>query len=171
MNLQKRKLIAKAWNREKKLICRGQGTRDWESSDQRKIIYYGKSIDFVSQFLKDPTACSEQQVQFLNFSYEYLLAHNKMAKRNFKVGFYDVDNDVIKQCLIVPLVKLSKADYLDFDKSHKYLFTGETNQFGIKRKISFNQNTRDLASLYGITAIDRKKFGMEKTERKNKFGF
>ena len=171
MNLYKRKLVAQAWNREKKRICRGQGTFDWSSFQQKSIIYYGKNIEFVAQFLKEPTTCNEQQVQFLDCLCDYLCAHNKIVKKNTIFGFYDSDNDVMKQCLIVPLTKLSEPDYLDYDKSHKYLFVGEPNQFGIKRKVAFNEDNRDLASLFGITATDSKKICTGKADRKNKFGF
>lgn len=79
------KAIRLAWERERKLVSKGLGTRDWTPEQQQDILEYGKAYDdegkaFEGQHMKSAAQYPEHQsnpdnIQFLTRK-EHLEAHN-----------------------------------------------------------------------------------------------
>lgn len=79
------KAIRLAWERERELVSKGVGTRDWTPEQQQDILEYGKAFDddgkaFEGQHMKSAAQYPEYQgnpdnIQFLTRK-EHLEAHN-----------------------------------------------------------------------------------------------
>lgn len=79
------KAIRLAWERERELVSKGLGTRDWTPEQQQDILEYGKAFDddgkaFEGQHMKSAAQYPEYQgnpdnIQFLTRK-EHLEAHN-----------------------------------------------------------------------------------------------
>lgn len=79
------KAIRLAWERERELVSKGLGTRDWTPEQQQDILEYGKAYDdegkaFEGQHMKSAAQYPEHQgnpdnIQFLTRK-EHLEAHN-----------------------------------------------------------------------------------------------
>ena len=98
------KAIQNAWQKEKELVLRGQGTRDWTPEQQKSIIEIGKAYDengraFEGHHMKSAEKYSQYQgdadnIQFLTRE-EHKDAHNGDFK-NPTNGYYNPDTKQTK---------------------------------------------------------------------------
>lgn len=171
LNLHRRAQIAKAFAKEKKRICSGSGSRDWNYVEQKQLLYYNKLLDYSGHFVKQPELCKESDVQFLDFKFEYIVAHSDPMNKSY--GYYNESTDEIKPMGILKTVPLSDTDFLNYDKTHHECFIGETNVFGVKRASKASESKKNVKDKFGIkrAATVNNNEGIDKTVRKNKYGF
>ena len=116
--------IAEAWRREKELVKKGMGTRDWSPDQQRDILATGKVHDadgkaFEGHHMKCVSKYPDFQgepknIQFLSRD-EHIKAHNGKTQ-NPTNGYYDYkiekttvifDEDTLIPITPMPLTKMS----------------------------------------------------------------
>ena len=158
-NLNKRKLIAKAWINERNFIFQGKGTRNWNSLKQDYIAKFNRSICFIGQFCSNEM--NEDNIQFLDFSMEYIFAHS--GKNLFCMyGFFDTENYEAGNLIIerkVNIVNLSDCKFNNADMK-RLMNKGKVSEFGIRTGIGeYGNNTNDSSQ------------NSNNSDRKSKFGF
>lgn len=98
LNRDRQKAVRDAWNREKELVCKGEGTVDWSVEQQKELMEKGHVKGYEGQHMKSVNeypeyAASADNIQFLTHD-EHLEAHNSgMEKSGYHSptnGYYDV---------------------------------------------------------------------------------
>jgi len=89
---ERRKAVALAWKKEKSLVSRGMGTRDWSKKEQKEILSKGKATGYQGHHMKsvdghNSRAGDINNIQFLNRK-EHLAAHKGDFHNNTN-GYYD----------------------------------------------------------------------------------
>ena len=89
---ERRKAVAKAWKRERELVSKGYGTRDWTLKEQKELLRKGKVSGYHGHHMKsvdghNSRAGDVDNIQFLTKK-EHLAAH-KGCFRNNTNGYYD----------------------------------------------------------------------------------
>lgn len=171
LNKLKRKLVHKAWQNEKLMISRGEGTRNWSVAQQDSILKYNIVSGYVGQFLNSDSDESKMKVQLLEMSIEFLSAHS-VERNNPKLGVINTQTYSISPFSDIRTVKLSDALYVGYLQTHRYLFIGQDTGFGVKitkedAKSEFQKNK------FGVDDINSSIQSEEDhaRERMNKYGF
>ena len=128
--------IAEAWKREKELVKKGMGTRDWTPDQQRDILATGKVHDadgkaFEGHHMKCVSKYPNFQGEYDNIQFlsrdEHVKAHGGKMQ-NPTNGYYDYkqekttvlfDEDTLIPITPIPLSKLSdevKAKILEAEE-------------------------------------------------------
>lgn len=94
VNIERKKAVAKAWEKEKNLVLKGQGTRDWTQKQQLKLIETNKIAGYDGHHMKSVSNFPEytgktENIQFLTIKEHYKGAHQGNILRNSTNGYYD----------------------------------------------------------------------------------
>ena len=92
VSYQRRKAVANAWKRERILVSKGMGTRNWTKEEQREILAKGKVKGYEGHHMKsvdghNSRAGDYNNIQFLTRK-EHLEAH-KGDFHNHTNGFFN----------------------------------------------------------------------------------
>ena len=177
MNLLKRRIVARAWTREKDLICTGKATRNWGDKYQEKILELNKYPNYVAHFVSGVNESNDCKIQFLDFYTEYLLAHSE-ANRNIKFSYFDCDTSCVLNKVPESLVvELPNPACMGFNYIRTELFAGRKNRFGIEIHNPNKSKKQNNAERFGLKTNDNTNTNTNNNtattpdERKNKFGF
>ena len=89
---ERKKAVNKAWKREKELVMKGRGTRNWTQTQQREIIRRGRVKGFEGHHMKsvdghNSKAGDPNNIQFLTRK-EHLAAHKGNFRNNTNGKYY-----------------------------------------------------------------------------------
>ena len=161
-NLKKRRAALKAWLAEKGMILHGEGTRDWTTAQQEKIMQYNRLPGYVAQFVDGSGTEDACRVQWLEACIEYLSAHSG-ENRNRTCGYLDV-----KALKLIPPPpplpqKLSESQAREYQQNQRNLSVGQKNQFGVAVRAAEAESPLPTAAAADADGGIR--------DRKSRFGF
>ena len=164
-NLQKRRAAAKAWLAEKGMLLHGEGSRDWNTAHQDKIMQYNRLPGYVAQFAVGDGTDDGCPVQLLEACIEYLSAHSG-ENRNRKNGCLDLQTLKLLPGGTLPLPqKLSEAQGQSYRQDPRKHAVGQKNQFGV----AVRAEAQTASPLPGAAAPAEPEGGIR--DRKSRFGF
>ena len=103
LNYQRSKGVAKAWERERELVRKGRGTRQWTVKEQKELLRTGRVKGYQGHHMKSVAmhpeyAAEPRNIQFLSSrkeNNEHLKAHRD-DYRNESDGRYNVRTEKIR---------------------------------------------------------------------------
>lgn len=96
LNRDRQVAVREAWKREKELVQKGMGTRDWTREEQKELLENGyvkgyEGQHMISCSLDASQAANPNNIQFLSHE-DHLDAHNQAGGQGYlspTKGFYD----------------------------------------------------------------------------------
>ena len=169
-NSQANRAIRLAWIREKELVEKGQGTRDWTIEQQKDILERGRAYDesgktFEGHHMKNVKKYPDYQddpenIQFLTRP-EHYNAHNRHWKNNTN-GFYDP-------------IKNTTTDFGDslikkkeFDLSEPIILMNTTSEDVEKKETEINNSKKQESEIKNNKKQKTEKIVSEKSKRTTK---
>lgn len=103
LNRDRQYAVREAWKREKELVQKGMGTRDWTFEEQKELMENGyvrgyEGQHMISCSLDASQAANPDNIQFLTHD-DHLDAHNQAGGQGYLSptnGFYDEDTHTLR---------------------------------------------------------------------------